>query len=162
MDRYRSFGHNINSLLTMWSWLWIWGSLFLLQGIILLLLCGVAVFLNYLIFLFFCWYFVMKLSSLQGDYNGEEIAKVMELVELEEAEKKRQGGWADLLGWKQNRFRCHLPSQELLYQSKGLTCGMCRIGLECVTEWCWPQSGISTPTATAPQPPLALATETRS
>ena len=40
-----------------------------------------------------CWgYFVMKLSSLQGDYNGEEIAKVMELVELEEAEKKRQGG----------------------------------------------------------------------
>ena len=64
----------------------------MLQGIILLLLCGVAVFLNYLIFLFFCWYFVMKLSSLQGDYNGEEIAKVMELVELEEAEKKRQGG----------------------------------------------------------------------
>ena len=39
-----------------------------------------------------CWYLVMKLSSLQGDYNGEEIAKVMELVELEEAEKKRQGG----------------------------------------------------------------------
>ena len=39
-----------------------------------------------------CWYFEMKLSSLQGDYNGEEIAKVMELVELEEAKKKRQGG----------------------------------------------------------------------
>ena len=39
-----------------------------------------------------CWYFVMKLSSLQGDYNGEEIAEVMELVELEEAEKKRQAG----------------------------------------------------------------------
>ena len=39
-----------------------------------------------------CWYFDMKLSSLQGDYNGEEIAKVMELVELEEAEKKRQAG----------------------------------------------------------------------
>ena len=39
-----------------------------------------------------CWYFVMKLSSLQGDYNGEEIAKVMELVELEEADKKRQAG----------------------------------------------------------------------
>ena len=102
-------------------------------------------------------------NFLQGDYNGEEIAKVMELVELEEAQKKRQAGWGDLLGWKQNRFRCHLPSEELLYQSKGLylTCGMCRIGLECVTEWCWSQSGISTPTAYAPQPPLALTLETR-
>ena len=44
------------------------------------------------------WYFVMELTSLQGDYNGEEIAKVMELVELEEAEKKRQRGGEDLLG----------------------------------------------------------------
>ena len=67
--------------------------------------CGVGVFFIFLSFFLVprsrdvllsfepCWwYFVMKLSSLQGDYNGEEIAKVMELVELEEAEKKRQAG----------------------------------------------------------------------
>ena len=41
---------------------------------------------------------MLELTSLQGDYNGEEIAKVMELVELEEAEKKRQRGGEDLLG----------------------------------------------------------------
>ena len=68
----------------------VWGCCILVLSYLSFLSQGAV--MSFLSFDPCCWYLVMKLSSLQGDYNGEEIAKVMELVELEEAEKKRQGG----------------------------------------------------------------------